>query len=345
MHEIAIIGAGTISAFHAEAWSAVDGARLAAVVDVRGEQAWARAEAWGVGRWETDYRAVLDDPAITACDVCVPHHLHAAVVTDCLHAGKHVLCEKPLALDLDEARVMVEAAQEGGRVLMVAENWYFIPTVERALGVCQSGRIGAAYSIRAHLETPGTRASADGEDRGWRDDPARAGGGILLDAGHHTLAVARLFAGEAERVWGVEGRQHRKEATGVEDTFAMMVQFVDGVTGLFHFAEASGRTQCCFDFVVLGTEGTLSFDLCTQVVTVESNGQVETFKEAPGDGMAEEAAHFIACIERGCASRSSGEDQARTLALVLAAYASAAGGGKPVPVGAAARQEEPWRTL
>lgn len=334
MHQIAIIGAGTISAFHADAWKAVDGARLAAVVDVRADQARSRAEAWNVGRWETDYRAVLDDPSITACDVCVPHHLHAAIVQDCLRAGKHVLCEKPLALDLDEARAMVAAAREAENVLMLAENWYYIPTVERALEIYRAGRIGTAYSLRANLETPGRREGVDeaARDRGWRDDPERAGGGILLDAGHHTLAVARRFMGEADAVCALEGRQHRKSTTGVEDTLAAMVRFEDGATGLLHFAEASGRTNCCFDFVLLGTKGVLSFDLCTQIVTVETGAETETFEEAPEDGMVVQAAHFIDCIETGCTSRSSGEDQVRTLALVLAAYASAADGGTLTPV-------------
>ncbi len=334
MNKVAVIGAGFISGDHYPGWEKTNDAEIDVVVDIQAELAKKRAEEWGAGSWETDYRSVLDNKDITICDICLPHHLHATVTIDCLNAGKHVLLEKPISMNVDEAIEIMKVWKRSGKVLMIAENWYYAPVVTKAEELIKAGAIGDIYSMRANLDYPGFRSwpkeQAYVRGVGWRENVAQSGGGVMVDGGIHTLSVARMFMGEVETIWGIEGKQAWKEHTGVEDTFNAMLKFDNGTSGVFHFTDASGWDRCHFDFTFLGTSGVIEFDIWTGILKVNGHSETTEYRVAPYGGFIEEIEHFMECVRSGNEPRSGGLDQTRSLALMLAAYESAANNGKGV---------------
>jgi len=327
VNKVAIIGAGFISGDHYPGWQKVEDVEIEVVVDINEEQAKQRAQEWGAKSWETDYHKVLDNKDITICDICLPHHLHATVTIDCLKAGKHVLLEKPIAMTINEAIEIMKYQKQSGKVLMIAENWYFAPVVTKAEEIIKSGAIGEVYSMRGNLDYPGFRSwpkeQAYVRGVGWRENATQSGGGVMVDGGIHTLSVARMFMGEVDTIWGIEGKQAWKDQTGLEDTFNAMTKFENGTSGIFHFADASGWDRCHFDFTLLGTSGVVEFDIWTGILKVNGHNVTTEYRVSPYGGFIEEIEHFMECVRTGSEPRSGGLDQTRSLALMLAAYESA----------------------
>lgn len=334
MEKVALIGLGVISESHVVGWQHQSDVELAAVVDIDPEVAARRARQWKVKRWETDYRQLLNDDQISICDICLPHHLHAPVILDFLKAGKHVLCEKPIALSISEAQKIIRAWRANSRMLMIAENWYYLPTVVKALELQRNGVIGTIYYLNGMLEFDGYRADSKPNDqqaaKSWRDDHKLAGGGILIDSGIHVLSVARLVMGEVDNVCALGDRQSSSEMPRVEDSIDVALRFQSGARGYFHFAEASGRDTCNFCFSLYGTAGLMELDILKQQVEVQTRKGREIFETPAAGGMIEEIDHFMTHLVRGTKPLSDPEDQTRSLALVSAAYASMARGGVPI---------------
>jgi len=136
--QVAIIGCGLMGQVHAgRAHSAGPGALA---VDVNPERALALSAP--AARISTDYEDALRDPQVQAVTICLPHALHAPVAVEAAHAGKHILCEKPLAATLPEADQMIEAAERAGVTLMVAENVRFEPVFRKMGELLAQGAIG-----------------------------------------------------------------------------------------------------------------------------------------------------------------------------------------------------------
>src|SRR5699024_7116635 len=110
----------------------------------------------------TDYKELIADDAIDVISVCLPNNLHAPVSIDSLNAGKHVLCEKPMATSREEAEQMIEAAEKNGKKLMIAHNQRFVSSHEKAKAMIESGEIGKIYSFRT--------AFGHGGPEGWSID-------------------------------------------------------------------------------------------------------------------------------------------------------------------------------
>jgi predicted dehydrogenase len=335
MYKIAIIGAGVISDFHVQGWKNISGAEITTVVDLNKDLAKEKAEKWGVKNFETDYKKILEKPDITICDICLPHFLHAGITIDLLNDGKNVLCEKPVALTIEEALEVQKAEKASGKLLMFGENWYYIPAIQKAYEIYRSGEIGEAYNFRANLDFPGVRLVNDETSntraRSWRAVKDECGGGILLDAGIHTLSVARWFMGEPDEVIGTYGRQVNNLKDGLEDSFSALISFKNKSTGLFHFAEPAGYPGS-FDFKILGEEGVIEIDIFKELVRVVTAKDKKEYTVKAKGGMTEEMEHFMECLEKGTKPISSSDDQIRSLALVFAAYQSANNNSVPVKV-------------
>ena len=128
MLNIGLIGAGKIADLHAPGYLANPDARIYAVADNGPGVAESRAAEWGAKKAYTDYRAMLDDPAVDAVEVLTPHSLHAQMVVDALDAGKHVSLQKPMAITLDECNAIVDAANNTDKFMRVFENFaYYEP--------------------------------------------------------------------------------------------------------------------------------------------------------------------------------------------------------------------------
>ena len=169
----------------------------------------------------------LADPAVHAVYVAIPVFLHAAQTIAALRAGKHVLCEKPMAMNEAEARSMVQAAEQNGRTLGVAYYRRTYPKVQRAKQLLDAGAIGKP--VLAELTCHEWR-DEKGNRRSWLVDPAQAGGGPLYDIGSHRIDVLNFLFGEPSRATGHLSNLVHHYA--VEDNATVVIDYAGGVRGI-----------------------------------------------------------------------------------------------------------------
>jgi 1,5-anhydro-D-fructose reductase (1,5-anhydro-D-mannitol-forming) len=185
----------------------------------------AKAAPFGVRAWASLEEA-LADPAVHVVYVGTPVFLHAPQTIQSLRAGKHVLCEKPMAMNEAEARTILHAAKESGKVFGVAYYRRSYPKVQRAKQLLADGAIGKP--VLAELTS---HAWFDGQgSRSWLVDPAKAGGGPLFDIASHRIDVLNFLFGQPLRVTAqLSNVVHRYP---VEDNATVMVEYAGGVRGV-----------------------------------------------------------------------------------------------------------------
>jgi predicted dehydrogenase len=179
------------------------------------------AERHGIPRVHRGYAELLADPEIDAVYNPLPNSLHCEWTIRALEAGKHVLCEKPLASNAEEARRMAEAARRAGRVLVEAFHWRYHPVAARMREIVDSGALGRLRHVEATFCIP---LALPGDIR-WRLDLA---GGATMDAGCYPVSMVRFLAGAEPEVVSAEARLARPE---VDRWMRAELRFPDGRTG------------------------------------------------------------------------------------------------------------------
>jgi len=206
------------------------------------------ADELGIPRAYGSYAALLADPAVDAVYIPLPNHLHAEWTIAAARAGKHVLCEKPLAMTADEAQTMVDACDAAGVRLMEAFMYRQHPSWIAAKEIVDSGRLGRLTAIQSWFSY-------------YNDDPANirnqleAGGGAIYDIGCYTINLSRLlFGGEPTRV---QSSIRRDPATGVDTVGSAILDFPDGIASF----TVSTRVETDQRVHVYGTDGRLSIEI------------------------------------------------------------------------------------
>ncbi|WP_245415046.1 Gfo/Idh/MocA family protein [Aureimonas flava] len=338
---IAIIGLGMAAAPHVAALRALgDRAEVAAAFSPSPERRAAFARAHGLPAAER-LDDVLDDPSVAAVLVLTPPSTHLDLVRRAAAAGKHVLLEKPLEIDLDRARALVEAADEAGVRLGVVLQNRFRASIEEGVRLVGEGTLGAVVSVSARLSNWRPQSYYDEAGRGTR---ARDGGGVLLTQGIHTLDAMIALAGLPDEVTGyaTTSRAHRMET---EDVAHAAMRFADGALG------AVSATTAAYpgfpDAIELfGTHGSLRIDSSGADVVLADGRAWRTEDGAAGNGtgadpMAFSSLHhqrvladFLDAVAQGRAPRVSGREALKVHALIEAILASSDASGAPRRVGA-----------
>ena len=215
------------------------------------------AERFGFERHTTDWRDLVDDPAIDVVCILTPNALHAEPAIAAARAGKHVVCEKPLARDAREAATMLEAVEAAGVVHCCAFNYRFVPAVRRARDLLAAGDLGVVRHFR------GTYRQSWGDDPeaagAWRFARDAAGGGALGDLASHVVDLARFLVGDlasvaAEAATFAPGRE-------VDDAVAAAVRFSGGAIGTIEATRYATGEANRHTFEINASGGTLAFDL------------------------------------------------------------------------------------
>ena len=248
---VALIGCGSVGRrIHAA------GLRLCPDVELALACSRSKASAESLGAPETtqDYREVMARGDIDAVVIATPNNLHREIALAAFAAGKHVLCEKPLALNAAEAREMRDAAETSGKVHMTAFTYEFIPAVRYLKKLVDRGELGRIRSVRgAYL-----RALA-GHTLGWRSTKAQAGCGVLGDIGSHLIHLCHWLAGDIARLTATERKFRDDPASDVEDWIAFLAEFKSGAVGTFELSRiCPGRGADITEEMtieVYGTEG------------------------------------------------------------------------------------------
>jgi predicted dehydrogenase len=199
----------------------------------------------------TDLSDALRDPAIDAVYVASPVALHAGHTIASLRTGKHVLCEKPVALDFAQAESMAEAARQSGRLLGIAYYRRLYPKLLRARQLIREGAIGQPVLVEANyhgwLESP---------DRAWLKDPAIAGGGPLYDVGSHRIDACNFLFGRPLRATGLLSNAVHELA--VEDSATALIEYAGGIHAVIDVRWNSRMPRD--QFRVIGSEGEINLD-------------------------------------------------------------------------------------
>ena len=209
--KVAIIGCGAIGNTHADAYRQDQRVELAYAVDLIPERAQGFVEKYGAVKAVTDAAEVFDDPSISAVNICLPNHLHAPMTIAALQSGKHVLCEKPIALSLAEATAMQSEAKKQQKTLVIGVvNRYnsYVNLVKEQIAAGELGEVyHASFSFKSFRSIPGLG--------GWFTRKAHSGGGVMIDWGIHFLDLALYVLGLPEPV-SVSGVAHSKLARDMQ---------------------------------------------------------------------------------------------------------------------------------
>jgi predicted dehydrogenase len=269
---VGLIGTGFMGDCHAQALAAVGGLfepalrpRLEVVADVTPELAGRAARKFGFRRASTDWRALVADPAVGVVSITSPNALHKEMALAAVAAGKHVWCEKPLALDGADAAELARAAEARGVVTLVGYNYLRSPALQHARRLVERGELGKPTYFRACFDED--YLASPEQPFSWRCERAAAGTGTLGDMGSHALCLARLLLGEVTEVSAdmattvprrpVAGGGQR--AVENEDIAHALLRFKDGAIGTVGTSRVAWGRKNGFDVEVHGTRGTLRF--------------------------------------------------------------------------------------
>jgi len=297
-------------------------ARLVAVLSRDLARAQQFADRHGIERAYADRAAFLRDPEVEAVYVASPPYRHCAEVLAAAEAGKHVLCEKPLALTGEECRRMVDACRRNGVRLAVAYPRRYYPKVQKARALLEAGAIGQLVAARVFLA--GWDNPDPSEIRAWRLVKALAGGGPLMDVGSHRLDLLAYLLGEPVDVLALADRLvHRYE---VEDSAALLLRFRSNnhlvqVSAAFHWNLGVRRDE----FELLGTQGSISLtplDGPDLVLRVGRDEERASFPPAANVQLPL-VEDFTRRVLAGQDARFPGEEGMKASLMIDAAYESA----------------------
>ena len=315
MIRVGLVGCGIISGAHLEAWAQLgERAQVTAAADV--DEAKAQAAAATAGARVMTFEAMLADDTIDAVDLCLPHHLHRPFTEAALAAGKHVMCQKPIAHTLEDAEAMVAAGERSGRVLLIAESCRYDPLVPEARAVVDSGAIGDVLAVQVTMtwwqgnEYLGTA---------WRFDEHLMGGGALVDGGIHYVDYLMHYAGLPAEVCCLTRRV--RDCYAGEDVAAVTARHRDGVISVLTIS-ASSRQSPGVPLRVLGTGGSVTAHRGRVEVRSAEQGE-RSIELPPHRWMAGPVEDFVSCVETGAKPLSSASAARDNLAYVKAAYQSA----------------------
>ncbi len=280
---------------------------------------WARR--FGFERAHRSYQDLVDDPGVDAVYNPLPNDLHAEWSIRALRAGKHVLCEKPMAMNAGEVATMMAAAETAGVRLAEGFMYKFHPQIPRTLEMLRSGKIGEPRAIHSSFTF---RFSRDPSNYRWFPEQ---GGGALYDVGCYTISIARLLFGAEPSA--VTAAARLDPATGVDLTTEALLEFPGG---RFALCESSFEAQFQSHLGVVGSEGLLrldrafsakDFEVAIQIIRGDAVESVPIRKANMFALMVED---FDAAVLTGAEPRYPASDARRNMRVIDACFASAEAG-------------------
>jgi len=354
--KVGLIGAGSFSRAHMPAYQQFsDKIKIAAVCDIREEAAQEYAKAVGAEAVFTDAETMLKEADIDAADICTIHDQHFANVMAAAEAGKHILIEKPMGIDIQECRDMLAATEKAGVTFMVGQCLRYEAHNRVVHRMIRDGEFGDIWSIRSDnfYATAPPRSVAKKQKSplagSWWMDGKRAGGGSLIAQSTHHLDLFRYYIGDVKRVSTKSWTDHPAWTNGAEESIAATLEFENGAIGhvLSSWTTRAPWNHC---YWVLGEFGSaISRYMPGSIGPEQYMGPVDvslpkfdrhdekglwknpefvpldiSSADLPTDQpVVNEILHFADCCRTGEEPISSGKDNLGTMELVLGIYESA----------------------
>jgi myo-inositol 2-dehydrogenase/D-chiro-inositol 1-dehydrogenase len=337
--KVGIIGSGFEADIHAASFQIFpEEAEVVAVASPTRGHPEALAKKYGIPRVFHDYREMLKEQDIEMVTINAPNDLHCAMTRDIAGAGKHVVCEKPLAMALEEADEMIDVCKRQGVLLAYAEELLFTPKYVKAKEMADQGAFGNVYLVKQSEKHSGPHAA-------WFWDVERSGGGVFMDMGCHGIAFCWWFLGrpKIKSVYCQMGTHAHADRTKAEDNSICILEFENGAVGLIEdsWAKPGGMDDCT---EIYGTRGVTYADLHmgNALPTFSEPGYGYAVEKAPSTqgwthpvfeehwnyGLPQELRHFARAVRGKETLRSTGEDGRMVQEVLLAGYQSAGAGRK-----------------
>lgn len=242
------------------------------------EKAQEAALRFGYPEWTCDPYGMINDPEIDLIIITTPNDSHMEYALAAMRAGKHVICEKPLAGRLQEAETMALTARDSAVKTMVAFNYRRLPAIELAKQILQEGRMGEIQSL--HIEYMQDSGADANTPHAWRNSKSISGYGALGDIGTHIMDLARYLVGPISAVNGsmrtlysqrpVQGDMDRYCAVDVDDEFSIAMRFANGAEGTMKASRNAWGRNNSIRFELNCAQGAIRFDM-------EHNGEIDVF--------------------------------------------------------------------
>lgn len=344
---VGFIGTGNISHCHMEGYKALpEFVDVVAVCDLDEEKVKKYAAQYNVPHWYTDYNEMLEKEQLDAVSVCTWNAAHKPATIAALNAGCHVLCEKPMAMNTEEALEMEQAAKVSGKVLQIG----FVRRFGRDAGILKNfidaGRLGDIYYAKA------VYLRRDGFPGGWFGDKSYSGGGPLIDLGVHVMDLTRYLTGSPKPVaaYGIVDKSLGKKRTEakfakaegawqvannlgidfqytVEDFVSAYVKFDNGLTLQLEASFNLNIKQDTGTVELFGTKGGAKLTPDVEIYT-DMDGCLVDIKPTgntgfDGDAFKNEVKGFIACVREGADCRAPMDAGVELMKIIDAIYRSA----------------------
>jgi myo-inositol 2-dehydrogenase / D-chiro-inositol 1-dehydrogenase len=296
------------------------------------------AKRHGIARAYTDYRELLGDPNVDVIWIAAPNRVHARITIDAAKAGKHVVCEKPLCMTLEEADAMIDACHKAGVLLLYAEELFFTPKYVKAKQMADEGAFG-----RVHLVKQGEKHSGPHADWFW--DVEQSGGGAVMDLGCHGIAFCWWFLGKPAitSVYSQMSTQVHGARTTGDDEAITIIEFANGASGIVESSwnrrggmddaiEVFGDKGQTYADLLMGnalpTYSDVGFGYAVEKAATTKGWTYPVFEEHWNYGFPQELRHFARCVRGQETPIADGETGRVVQEALYAAYASAGQGRK-----------------
>lgn len=275
-YNAAIIGAaGWIGGLHSDCWIRAAGmlpegvrVKLHTAVDVNEAAVKKTAQRYGYEKFTSSFEAAMADPEVDVIDICCSNHLHREVAVKALAAGKAVICEKPIAISLDDAAEMVEASEKFKAPSRMAFMYRKYPAVCFIRQMIDRGDLGQLLNLRIQFEQD--FYCDPGEPYTWRFSMATSGGGALVSLGTHVLDLCRYLAGDVDSLVADAGTLYTQRPlqrgsaemglVDVDDWSSALLRFKNGAAGFVHANWVAHGRKHHVEFELTGTKGVVLFN-------------------------------------------------------------------------------------
>ncbi len=335
--KVGIIGSQFEADIHADSFRILpDEAQVVAVASPTPGNAEKLAKKYAIPNIYTDYHEMLKQPDIEMVTITAPNRLHCQMTVDIANAGKHVVCEKPLCMTLEEADLMIETCKKKGVLLMYAEELYFTPKYLKAKEMADQGAFGKVYHVKQSEKHFGPHAP-------WFWDVNQSGGGVFMDMGCHGIAFVYWFLDrpKLKKVTAQMGTYVHGDKTKGDDHSLCILEFENQTVGLVEnsWARSGGMDD---RIEVYGSEGVTyaNLHMGNALQTFSEKGYGYAVEKAPTTqgwtypvfdelynyGFPQEMRHFARCVRGKEKCIATGEDGRFVQEVLLAGYQSAGSG-------------------
>jgi len=318
----AIIGCGMVYRVHADAIGGLDKARLLVAVDTDEGKAQAAALKYGC-KYTTDYTEILNDPDVQVVHLCTPHFLHAPMAKAFMQAGKHVLVEKPMGLNIQECNELIEISRQTGCSLGVCLQNRYHGTSLKMKELIDNGEMGRVLGARAFLTWSRTRDYY--QKSSWRGTWEKEGGSLLMNQAIHTLDLLQWMLGDVEDVKGTISTHSLSDLIETEDTAEAVLHFRSGSHALFYASNAYVSNSPVY-LEITCEQGNMVLN--GELTVTWQDGRREVIRDTPavgyksywGTGHKYLINDFYDCIDRGVPFPVNGDEGAKAVSIIQRIY-------------------------